>query len=51
MNHVLKRTSAIMAEQMASYSDPSLPVAPELVSAVSEFILKLPTNRNGVTRP
>jgi pimeloyl-ACP methyl ester carboxylesterase len=47
MNHVLKLTSAIIAEQQRSYSDPSLPVAPALVSAIADFIRSLPTARSG----
>jgi alpha-beta hydrolase superfamily lysophospholipase len=38
MNHVLKLVSADPAEQAASYSNPDLPVAPALVSAITAFI-------------
>ena len=38
MNHVLKVVDDDMATQMASYGDPALPVAPELIEAVSVFI-------------
>lgn len=38
MNHVLKRSSGSVAEQQPSYFDPSLPVVPELVSAVAQFM-------------
>jgi len=38
MNHVLKRTSPLYAEQIASYMDPALPVAPELVDGIGRFI-------------
>ena len=44
MNHVLKR-AATPAEQTKSYSDPSLPLAPELLKEVGPFLkekLKLP---------
>ncbi len=40
MNHVLKSVSGTMVEQMGSYSDPELPVVPELVDEVSTFILE-----------
>jgi pimeloyl-ACP methyl ester carboxylesterase len=38
MNHVLKAVPTDMAKQIASYSDPALPVIPELVSGVSRFL-------------
>ena len=38
MNHVLKLVPSDMAQQLKSYSDPSLPVAPELVSAIASFV-------------
>jgi len=38
MNHVLKLVPADMTQQMKSYSDPSLPVAPQLVDAVASFV-------------
>ncbi|MEM7705367.1 MAG: alpha/beta fold hydrolase [Pseudomonadota bacterium] len=38
MNHVLKTADGGMAEQMASYSDPSLPLATGLMSAITEFM-------------
>lgn len=38
MNHVLKRVSGDVAAQMPSYSDPSLPVVPELVAQISDFV-------------
>jgi len=38
MNHVLKLVPADMTAQMKSYSDPSLPVAPQLVDAVASFV-------------
>lgn len=38
MNHVLKRTPAGRAEQAASYSDPNLPIVPELVNGIAAFI-------------
>lgn len=38
MNHVLKRTAAGRAEQAASYSDPTLPIVPELVNGIAAFI-------------
>ncbi len=38
MNHVLKRASGSAAEQQTSYFDSSLPVVPELVAAITEFV-------------
>lgn len=38
MNHVLKLASGTVQEQMPSYSDPTLPVAPALIDAVVEFV-------------
>ena len=40
MNHVLKTVPNDPAKQVASYSDPKLPVAPELVSEISSFVNK-----------
>ncbi|KQV87927.1 alpha/beta hydrolase [Massilia sp. Root351] len=42
MNHVLKQVPADPARQMASYSNPALPLAPALAGAVTEFIHALP---------
>lgn len=42
-NHVLKRaTSASLAEQMPSYRDPTVPIMPEVVAALAEWIRTLP---------
>jgi pimeloyl-ACP methyl ester carboxylesterase len=38
MNHVLKLVPPDMNQQVKSYSDPSLPVAPQLVNAVASFV-------------
>ena len=38
MNHVLKAVSLDPEQQNASYSDPTLPVVPELVEGISHFI-------------
>ncbi len=38
MNHVLKSVSGNTVRQMASYSDPELPVEPRLVSALVDFV-------------
>ncbi len=43
MNHVLKLVPADMTAQVKSYSEPSLPIAPQLVDAVATFV-------NGVAR-
>jgi uncharacterized protein len=38
MNHVLKMVPADQAAQLKSYSDPALPVAPQLVDAIATFV-------------
>lgn len=38
MNHVLKQVPADMARQIASYSDPALPLDPALVAAIRSFL-------------
>lgn len=38
MNHVMKLVPADQAEQLASYGNPALPVAEELVQALMEFL-------------
>jgi pimeloyl-ACP methyl ester carboxylesterase len=40
MNHVLKMVPNEQDKQVPSYNDPTLRVAPELISAISEFVLK-----------
>jgi len=45
MNHVLKLTPPTLAEQMRFYVDPTVPLAPELVSALVAFIVGVPTPR------
>lgn len=42
MNHVLKKIEGNDYENGKSYSDPNLPVMPELVEGLSGFILELP---------
>lgn len=41
MNHVLKEAPLDRAENIRAYSDPALPLAPGLVDAVADFILKM----------
>jgi pimeloyl-ACP methyl ester carboxylesterase len=38
MNHVLKAVSSDREKQLASYSDPTLPIMPELVTEISRFV-------------
>ncbi|MGH9906030.1 MAG: alpha/beta hydrolase, partial [Pyrinomonadaceae bacterium] len=38
MNHVLKMVPKDGASQVSSYSDPTLPVSPALISAIIEFV-------------
>ncbi|MYN10516.1 alpha/beta hydrolase [Pseudoduganella aquatica] len=42
VNHVLKRVPADMGQQMASYSNPALPLAPAVAGAAIDFIHGLP---------
>ena len=42
-NHVLKQTSATtLAGQLPTYQDPTVPIMPEVVSAIADWILKAP---------
>lgn len=45
MNHVLKHVAADQASQQKSYSDPSIPVAPELIDGIASFVTSLPRHR------
>ena len=45
MNHVLKITPASMAEQQRFYVDPGVPLAGEMVAAVTAFVQGLPMRR------
>lgn len=45
MNHVLKSTSAVPEEQVSSYSDPKLPLAPGLVAPIARFVRKAKGSR------
>ena len=47
MNHVLKAVPKDPAKQVASYSDPKLPVASELVSAICSFVNTRQASRCG----
>jgi hypothetical protein len=38
MNHLLKSVTADPAKQTASYSDPALPINPELMKNIIEFV-------------
>lgn len=40
MNHIMKRVSASRDEQIASYGDPTLPLAPELVARLTDFLAR-----------
>ncbi|MEP6913788.1 MAG: alpha/beta hydrolase [bacterium] len=40
MNHVLKTVPSERDKQIASYSDPTLPVAPGLIDGISSFVIK-----------
>jgi pimeloyl-ACP methyl ester carboxylesterase len=45
MNHVLKEVAANAPDPLASYSDPALPLAPQLVGAIVGFLRGLPANQ------
>jgi len=45
MNHVLKRVAPDQASQQASYSDPNLPVAPELIDGIAAFVKTIPRRK------
>jgi alpha-beta hydrolase superfamily lysophospholipase len=45
MNHVLKLASGTMQQQLASYRDPGLPLAPELGKAINRFVLNVATGK------
>jgi pimeloyl-ACP methyl ester carboxylesterase len=45
MNHVLKLVPADAKQQQASYADPALPLAPQLVGAVVDFVHQLPAGQ------
>jgi len=49
MNHVLKTVPNEQDKQVSSYGDPTLPVAPDLVSAVSRFVNANRTSEAGAT--
>jgi hypothetical protein len=38
MNHVLKEAPADRAANLATYADPSLPLAPRLVGRIEDFV-------------
>ncbi len=46
MNHVLKTVPSEQDKQVASYSDPTLRLAPALVSAITRFVV--PTNASSL---
>jgi pimeloyl-ACP methyl ester carboxylesterase len=45
MNHVLKLVPADQKQQLASYADPTLPLAPQLVAAIVDFVHAQPEPR------
>jgi hypothetical protein len=45
MNHVLKKVSGNLQEQISSYGDPSLPVSDELVEEITDFMKLIETKR------
>jgi alpha-beta hydrolase superfamily lysophospholipase len=47
MNHVLKLVPADMQQQVASYGNPALPLAPQLVSAIGDFLHSSVPPRSG----
>ncbi|MGD8548924.1 MAG: alpha/beta hydrolase [Desulfobacterales bacterium] len=45
MNHILKKVSDNLQEQISSYGDPSLPIAEELVEEITTFMMSVETTR------
>jgi len=45
MNHVFKRVASDQAAQLASYSDPNLPDAPELIDGIATFVKSVPRRK------
>lgn len=45
MNHVFKRVAPDPATQQKSYSDPSIPAAPELIEGIAAFVKTVPRHR------
>jgi uncharacterized protein len=45
MNHVFKRVPADPASQQKSYSDPTIPAAPELIDGIAAFVKSVPRRR------
>jgi pimeloyl-ACP methyl ester carboxylesterase len=45
MNHVMKKTAADQASQAKSYSDPAIPIPPELIDAIASFIKSVPRHK------
>ncbi|MEO5798935.1 MAG: alpha/beta fold hydrolase [Gemmatimonadales bacterium] len=43
MNHIFKLVPADRATQVASYTDPALPIAPKLPALIAAFVTALPT--------
>jgi len=41
MNHVFKKTPLELPAQQASYGDPTLPVVPQMITSVADFILSV----------
>ena len=46
MNHVLKAISGDIKENVASYSNPNIPVSQELVTAIVNFIAAVPPTKS-----
>jgi hypothetical protein len=42
MNHVLKLVGGPMSQQLASYGDSTLPVAPQLIDGIARFVRTRP---------
>jgi hypothetical protein len=42
MNHVLKHAPADRDSQQKSYSDPTIPDAPELIDGIAQFVKSVP---------
>nr|ACN18096.1 alpha/beta hydrolase fold protein [uncultured bacterium BLR5] len=47
MNHVLKNLASEMDKQVSSYSDPTLPVSPDLINSISDFVKQKQKAKSG----
>jgi hypothetical protein len=51
MNHILKKVSGNLQEQLSSYGDPSIPIADEIVEEITSFMMSVETKRPNKNMP